>query len=159
MTRIHWCLIIVCLVVADQLSKWAVEAYLPLHERVPFIPFFSFFRTYNTGVAFSALSGVGPWLLILLTLLIIAFVIWLWQNLHANRALSELGFALVLAGAMGNLIDRVRLGKVVDMFSFHIDSIGFQFAIFNLADTFITIGAIAIIADEFLVWRKTRNSV
>ena len=157
MTRIHWTALILLLIGIDQWSKWLVETQLPLYERIAFLPFFSFFRTYNEGVAFSALSGLGPWPLIVMTGAIIAFVLWLWNKTAADRPLSAIGFALVLSGAFGNLIDRVRLGKVIDMLSFHIDSIGFQFAIFNLADTFITLGAAAIILDEVLVWRKNRN--
>jgi len=124
---------------------------------VPLLPFLSFFRTYNEGVAFSAFSGLGPWPLILLTVAIMVFVIWLWRNLEHDRTFTEFGYALVLAGALGNLIDRIQLGKVVDMIFFHIDQIGFQFAIFNLADTFITLGAAAIILEEILVWRKSRT--
>lgn len=155
---IKWTPLILLLIATDQLSKWMVESYLPLYERVPMLPFLSLFRTYNEGVAFSALSGVGPWPLVGLTLAIIVFVIWLWRNLEADRFLSALGFALVLSGALGNLIDRIRLGKVVDMISFHIDAIGFQFAIFNLADTFITLGAVAILLDEFRAWRRSSKS-
>ena len=158
MNRLQWCFLITGLVVADQLSKSWVEASLPLHERVPLVPVFSLFRTYNEGVAFSALSGLGPWPLIVLTVLIIMFVLWLWSSMGPDRKLSALGYALVLSGALGNLVDRVRLGKVIDMFSFHIDSIGFQFAIFNLADTFITFGALAIIIDEVVAWRKSANA-
>ena len=154
MSRLQWSILIVTLVLADQFSKWATETWLPLHERVGFLPFLSLFRTYNEGVAFSALSGLGAWPLILLTTAIILFVLWLWKNLDSDRFLSAIGFALVLSGAFGNLVDRVRIGKVIDMFSFHIDSIGFQFAIFNLADTFITLGAMAIILDEVNVWRR-----
>ena len=97
---------------------------------------------------------MSHWFLVAMTLAIMGFVLWLWRNLEPGRNLSALGYALVLGGATGNLIDRIWLGKVIDMISFHIDSIGFQFAIFNLADTFITLGAAAIIVDEFLLWRK-----
>lgn len=154
MTRLQWCFLIGILVLSDQVLKYWVEATLPLQERVPLVPFFSLYRTYNEGVAFSALSGLGAWPLIILTGLIICFVLWLWASMGPDRRLSAYGYALVLSGALGNLVDRVRIGKVIDMFSFHIDSIGFQFAIFNLADTFITLGALAIITDEVLTWRK-----
>lgn len=153
--NLRWGLLIFVLVILDQISKFWVEASLPLYERVPFIPFLSFFRTYNEGVAFSAFADLGPLPLIIMTSAIIAFVFWLWWGLEKGRVLSSFGYALVLAGAFGNLIDRIRLGKVVDMLSFHIDTIGFQFAIFNLADTFITVGAVAILLDEFKFWRSS----
>lgn len=154
MIRVFWIALIVAIIAIDQFSKWLTETLLPLHEQIAILPFLSFYRTYNEGVAFSFLSSVSDELLIMLTIVIIVFVIWLWKNLESGRFLSALGFALVLGGAIGNLIDRVWLGKVIDMIFFHIDAIGFQFAIFNLADTFITLGAAAIILEEFLLWKR-----
>ena len=156
--RAQWIILIAILIAIDQISKWWVEMMLPLYQRVPMLPFLSLFRTYNEGVAFSAFSGLGPLPLIIVTIAIIVFVLWQWRNLDPARILSAYGYALVISGAFGNLIDRVRLGKVIDMISFHIDFIGFQFAIFNLADTFITLGAAAILLDEILVWRRSSNT-
>jgi len=158
MTRIHWTVLIVLLVVTDQVSKWMVETMLPLQQQINVIPFFSLFRTYNYGVAFSLLDGLGQWPLVILTVLIMGFVFWLWKGLEPGRTFSSLGYAFIIGGAIGNVIDRALLGKVVDMILFHIDNLNFRFAVFNLADTFITLGAIAIILDEFLVWRKSRSS-
>jgi signal peptidase II len=93
-----------------------------------------------------------------MTVAIIGFVFWLWRGLEPDRNLSELGYGLIIGGAIGNLIDRAWLGKVVDMILFHIDSLDFRFAVFNLADTFITIGAMAIILDEIIIWQKARKA-
>ncbi|MEM7215490.1 MAG: signal peptidase II [Pseudomonadota bacterium] len=153
-----WFLVIVVLVALDQLTKFWVETLLPLYERIEMLPFLSLYRTYNEGVAFSFFSELGAIPLIVLTVGIIAFVFWLWRGLEKDRLISAAGFALVISGAFGNLIDRVRIGKVIDMIFFHVDSIGFQFAVFNLADTFITLGAAAIILDEFLGWRAGRKT-
>ena len=142
----------------DQISKWFAETYLPLRELVDVLPFLGLFRTYNYGVAFSMLSDFGRWPLVILTVAIMLFIIWLWRALPNDRNLSELGFALVLGGAVGNLIDRIGLGYVVDMIFFHIPAIDFQFAVFNLADTFITLGAFAIILDEFRIWKLDKSS-
>lgn len=155
--RIVWTSIVALVVLLDQFSKWLTETMLPLQQQISVIPFFSLYRTYNEGVAFSFLSGLSHWILIAMTVAIIGFVLWLWRNLEADRFISAFGYALVIGGAIGNLIDRIWLGKVIDMISFHIDSIGFQFAIFNLADTFITLGAAAIILDEILLWNRSRN--
>lgn len=155
--RIYWTLIIIVLVMLDQLSKWMVETMLPLQQQIEVIPFFSLFRTYNYGVAFSFLDGLGQWPLVIITVLIIGFVFWLWRGLEAGRNLSAFGYAFIIGGAIGNLIDRAWLGKVVDMILFHIDSLDFRFAVFNLADTFITIGAMAIILDEILAWQTARK--
>ncbi|MGI9350646.1 MAG: signal peptidase II [Rhizobiaceae bacterium] len=157
MTRIKWIIVITILVAVDQFSKWLVETSLPLYSQIDLLPILSLYRTYNEGVAFSALTGLGPWLLVLLTTGIILFVLWLWRGVAADRLLSGAGFCLILAGAIGNLIDRVRIGKVIDMIYFHIDQVGFKFAIFNLADTFITLGAAAIILDEFHTWKSSRQ--
>ena len=158
--NLRWPIIITILVAVDQASKYWVETTLPLQREVELIPFLSLFRTYNEGVAFSALSGLGQWPLVALTSAIILFVLWLWHGMEKDRWLSAIGYAMVLAGAFGNLIDRIRIGKVIDMIFFHIEQIGFYFAVFNLADTFITLGAAAIIFDEFLHWRasKTKTS-
>jgi len=157
MNSFRWMLLVLLLVAIDQLSKWWVEVALPLHTQVKLLPFLSLFRTYNEGVAFSFLSDFGRWPLVILISGIIVFVAWLWRGLEPGRHLASLGYALVIAGAFGNLIDRIWLGKVIDMIFFHIDSLDFQFAIFNVADTFITLGAIAIILDEYLAWRAGRH--
>jgi signal peptidase II len=151
-------LLIIILVMIDQTSKWMVETMLPLQQQIEVIPFFSLFRTYNFGVAFSFLDGLGQWPLVIMTVAIIGFVFWLWRGLEPDRNLSELGYGLIIGGAIGNLIDRAWLGKVVDMILFHIDSLDFRFAVFNLADTFITIGAMAIILDEIIIWQKARKA-
>ena len=157
MSRVFWSVIIVVLVSFDQFTKWLSESYLPLHRLVDVLPFLGLYRTYNEGISFSFLSFLGPWVLVALMSAIIVFVLWLWSNLDEGRRLSAVGFALVLSGAFGNLIDRISIGKVIDMISFHIDTIGFQFAVFNVADTFITLGAIAILTDEFLLWKTERT--
>jgi len=134
------------LVAVDQLVKWAVETYLPFHQRVDLLPTLALFRTHNEDIAFSMLTGLGDRWLIALTLVVITFVTTLWVRSAAERWLSQLGFALIMAGAVGNLIDRVMLGYVVDYVLFHVGS--WSFAVFNIADALITIGAAAIVIDE-----------
>jgi len=139
----------------DQISKILSQSYLTLQEPVSIIPFWSLYLTYNYGVAFSMLSFLNGWPLSILTIGIIAFVFWLWRGLEPDRWILGLGYALVIGGAVGNLIDRIRLGKVVDMILFHTDN--WSFAVFNVADSFISIGAAAIILDEYLQWRRVRH--
>jgi len=155
MTLTRGAILIAILIVLDQISKFWVVANLPYQVRIDFIPFLSLFFIYNEGVAFSWLAFLGPHALIILISTIILFVLWICKNTDPTRWISLTGYAFVLGGAFGNLIDRVRIGKVIDMFLFHIDSIGFNFAVFNLADAFITIGAAAIILDEFLQWKRS----
>ena len=153
-----WIMLIVVFIALDQVSKYLCETLLPLHHAIPLIPTIDLFRTYNYGVAFSMLSFLNGWPLNLITIAIIGFIIWLWRSVKPDRQLSLLGYSLIIGGAIGNVIDRIRLGKVVDMILFHIESLNFQFAVFNVADAFITMGAAAIILDEFLYWRREKST-
>ncbi|WP_454847977.1 signal peptidase II [Rhizobium binxianense] len=143
---------IVVAVLVDQIVKIAVDRYLPLQEAVPVVPMLALYRTYNLGVAFSMLSGMDGWFIVGMRLVIVAFVLWLWRRTAKDRWLAHLGYALIIAGAIGNLIDRFAYGHVIDYILFHTES--WSFAVFNLADSFITIGAGCVILDELLVPKK-----
>lgn len=149
-------IILVCILVAlDQLSKYWVETSLPFHSSVPVIPYLSWFRTYNEGIAFSFLSSLNDWVLVGLTCVIIIFVLWLWKNSPVDKFWARLGFAFVVGGAIGNLIDRAMLGHVIDFVQFHTQT--WSFAIFNVADIFVNVGAGLIILDElFSMKNKTQ---
>ena len=140
----------------DQLIKhWVVDT-LAVGEEIDLLPFLSLYHARNPGIAFSMLSSVSDWGLIALTFCIICFVIWLWKNAGPEKSLSRFGFLLVIGGAIGNLIDRIRFHYVIDYISFHIDDV-FSFAIFNLADSFITVGAVLIVLDELLHWKREKR--
>ncbi|MBH9995406.1 MULTISPECIES: signal peptidase II [Bartonella] len=140
----------------DQLIKYWVVNTLEVGEEIDLLPFLSLYHARNPGIAFSMLSSVSDWGLIALTLCIICFVIWLWKNAGPEKSLSRFGFLLVIGGAIGNLIDRIRFHYVIDYISFHIDGV-FSFAIFNLADSFITVGAVLIVLDELLHWKREKQ--
>lgn len=142
-------LLAAALVVLDQAVKYWVETALPFHQPVPVLPFLSWYRTWNEGIAFSFLTMLDDRLLAVLTVAILAFVLWLWRQTPGERWLAQAGFAFIAGGAVGNLIDRVFLGHVVDFILVHWNT--WSFAVFNLADSFITVGAIAIILDEFIL--------
>ncbi len=145
-------LFVLALIAIDQLSKWYAEGQLPFHQSVEILPFFSLYLTYNTGVAFSFLSDFGSTGLVLLTLAITGLMLFLWRRVPADQQLASLGFAFVIAGALGNLIDRVTQGHVIDFFLFHTQT--WAFAVFNVADSYITVGAIAIVIEELLLLRS-----
>ncbi len=147
-------IVIVVAVVLDQVVKLAVEAYLPMHEAVPVIPFLALFRTYNLGVAFSLLSGMEREFIIGMRIVIVGVVLWLWRRTPVSRTFAHAGFTLIIAGAIGNLIDGLVYGHVIDYVLFHTET--WSFAVFNLADSFITIGAGLVILDE-LVGSKSRD--
>lgn len=136
----------------DQWIKWLVETRLPMHEMVDLLPFLALYRTYNTGIAFSMFNWVGDNALVLISVAVIGFVLWLASRSEPGQWLARLGFALIVSGAVGNIIDRVVYGHVIDYIYFHTPV--WSFAVFNLADVFISVGAVAVVLQEFLVWRN-----
>nr|WP_250809260.1 signal peptidase II [Neorhizobium tomejilense] len=145
-------IVIVIAVILDQAVKIAVENYLPMQEAVPLLPVLALYRTYNLGVAFSLLSGMEREFIVGMRVLIVAFVLWLWRRTPKDRPLAHSGFALIIAGAIGNLIDGFAYGHVIDYILFHTET--WSFAVFNLADSFITIGAGLVILDELFGPKK-----
>lgn len=139
-------IIIAISVLLDQISKIMIELYLPYQEMVPILPFTALFRTWNEGVAFSFLSGFGSWGLVALALAVVTLVIWLWASSPSHRTWLDWGYAMIIGGAVGNLIDRSLYGHVVDVFLFHYGT--WSFAVFNIADAFISIGVAVFILDE-----------
>jgi signal peptidase II len=140
----------------DQLIKYLVETRLPMQEMIEVVPFLALYRTYNTGVAFSMFASVGDIGLLLIAAAVILFVLYLaWRTDPGNR-IARLGFALIIGGALGNIIDRAAYGHVVDYILFHTPV--WSFAVFNLADAFITIGAALVVLEEFLIWRAARKT-
>lgn len=148
--------IVAALAVAlDQWIKVLVEANLVMHEKVDLLPFLALYRTYNTGIAFSMFSNVGDTGLIVLTTVVVAFVTFLAIKTTPAQVISRFGFALIVGGALGNLIDRTVYGHVIDYILFHTPV--WSFAIFNLADVFISVGAALVVLDEFIAWRRGRS--
>jgi len=147
--------IVLVAILLDQAIKAMVEAFLPLHQQVDILPFLALLHSQNTGVAFSFLSGVGGLWVSLLVLGVIIFITVLAFRTDSSHLLARLGFALILGGAVGNLIDRATRGYVVDYVYFHTPV--WSFAIFNLADAFITVGALLVILEEVLGLRRQRQ--
>jgi signal peptidase II len=139
-------------VALDQWIKYLVETRLVMHEMVEVLPFLALYRTYNTGIAFSMLSSFGDTGLIVVSLAVIAFVLYLASRSTSDQWLTRLGFALIIGGAIGNLIDRAVYGHVIDYILFHTPV--WSFAVFNLADVFITVGAVTVLLEEFVGWRR-----
>lgn len=138
------------LVVGDQLIKWLVDSMMEFQQPYQLLPFFSLYRTHNFGIAFSMFDSQSPMVLIGVALAVTIFVAWLWASSPKDQWVAHAGFALIIGGAIGNLIDRVRLGYVVDYFLFHLP--GWSFAVFNLADAAITVGAGLVLLNEILIW-------
>jgi signal peptidase II len=144
-------------VAADQWIKYLVETRLEFQQPVDLLPYFMLFRTYNTGVAFSMFAFIGDNGLVVLALAVISFVLWLASRTTAAQWIARVGFALIVGGAIGNIIDRVAYGHVVDYILFQTPV--WSFAVFNLADALITVGAVLVLIDEVLAWRIERRRV
>lgn len=149
-------LIIVFAVTSDQYIKFLVESGMDYNQQIDLLPFLALYRTHNEGIAFSMLSWLHDGGLIAMTVAVIGFVSYLWWTTAPERVISRIGFALIIGGALGNLIDRSLLGYVVDYILFHLPN--WSFAVFNMADVYITTGAGLIILDEIIQWKRARSA-
>lgn len=140
----------------DQWVKYLVETRLDFEVREPVLPFLSLYLTYNDGIAFSLLRGVGDVGLIAIAIVIIAFVVYLALRSGPGHGFARVGFVLIVGGALGNLIDRAVHGHVIDYIMFHTQT--WSFAVFNLADAFISVGAALVVLEELVAWRKERKA-
>ena len=137
----------ILLVFADQISKYLIVQTLTLGETINVLPFLDFYLIFNTGIAFSFFDEggeLGRWILVFLVLLVCLYLV----NFLISEELRKyetLALLMILSGGLGNLIDRVVWGHVIDFIYFYYEN--YSFYIFNLADTFITIGVIIYILD------------
>jgi signal peptidase II len=138
----------------DQLTKWAALYVLDLPDRpIVVTPFLNLVMVWNRGVSFGMLNSAGalaPWLLSGLALaVVIGLLVWLRRTEHW---LNAIGIGLVIGGALGNVVDRLRYGAVVDFLDFH--AAGYHWPAFNVADAAICIGAGVIVLDGLLAPRR-----
>jgi signal peptidase II len=154
-TRRGAVLLAVVVFIADQLSKWWIIDGLGLRARgsVPVLPFFSLTWVENYGVSMGLLqagTGIGRWLLVALTAGIAAMVAWWIRRERGGWELAALG--LVLGGALGNIVDRIRFGYVVDFVHLHAVLFGRErsFYVFNVADAAISVGVAVLLARALL---------
>ena len=144
------------LLIADQFTKVLILGYYQLGDSTTVTTFFNIVRVHNSGAAFSFLAGAGGWQRWFFTAIGIGaalLMVWLLKN-HAGQKLFAFAIASILGGAVGNVIDRVLYGYVVDFLDFHWR--GWHFPAFNVADSAITIGAACLILDELLRVRRGR---
>ncbi|MFD2366477.1 signal peptidase II [Pseudoduganella sp. GCM10020061] len=146
---VPWLGIAAIIVLFDQLTKIVIEKIFHYGEVLPVTSFFNLVLAYNKGAAFSFLAGAGGWQRYFFTAVGIIAVVFIVQQLrkHADQRLFCLSFSFIMGGAIGNVIDRVVYGHVVDFLDFHWTGIG-HFPAFNLADIAITLGAAMFIIDE-----------
>ncbi|MGI9245525.1 MAG: signal peptidase II [Steroidobacteraceae bacterium] len=145
-----WLWLSLAVVVLDQATKFLATRFLDLYERVEVLPVLDFTLLHNTGAAFSLLAEASGWqrpFFITLGLGVsLALVVWLWRLPRGERLLP-IALALIVGGAIGNVIDRVAHGYVVDFIHAHWGAA--YFPAFNLADSAITVGAALLLLDAF----------
>ena len=148
--------IIVAIIVLDQWSKWAIKTSFNLYQSKPVIQdFLHFTYVTNDGMAFGLSFPGGKHILLIMTILLTGFIMgFLWKEKNGHP-LIKYGLALILSGAIGNLIDRLLYGKVVDFLDLMIGN--FHWYIFNIADSSVTIGMILFIIHSIYVEQKKTN--
>jgi signal peptidase II len=156
-----WLGLALIVILADQLTKTLVLREFQLHDSRTITSFFNLVRAHNTGAAFSFLAGASGWqrwFFVGLGAVASVFIVWMLKK-HPGQRLFCFAVSMILGGALGNVIDRLLHGYVVDFLQFHWSWLapmfrGGYFPSFNIADSAITLGAICLILDELLRVRR-----
>lgn len=154
----RWVALAVLLIAIDQVTKYHFNTALQYGQRINLLPFFDFTLLYNEGAAFSFLAGAAGWQRWFFTVLGLgasALILFLLRR-HATQCRFSLALTLILGGALGNVIDRLMHGHVVDFLLFYWNNA--YFPAFNFADMCITVGAILMLWDELARARHARSA-
>ncbi len=155
-SMLPWVGLALIILIADQFTKLLIVGSMRLGDTTTVTIFFNFVRAHNTGAAFSFLashSGWQRWLFTAIGVGATVFILWMLRS-HSGQKLFAFALACILGGAVGNVIDRLWHGYVVDFIQVHAG--GWYFPAFNVADSAITVGAVCLILDELLRVRKSR---
>lgn len=146
----HWYGLAGLVIVLDQLSKWVVLTRIGYGETIYVAPFWNWVLTFNPGAAFSFLADQPGWQRWFFTVLALGISAWIAVMLRQQpqHKLASLSLALIMGGALGNVIDRVRFGAVVDFVQWH--AAGYYWPAFNVADAAITVGAVLLVIEQLL---------
>jgi signal peptidase II len=158
---LRWLWLAVFVIVADQLTKAMIVASFQLYDRIQLLPVFAITRVHNTGAAFSFLATAGGWqrwFFITIAVAVTALVcVWLKRLPRSGQGWLAASLALIVGGAIGNVIDRIFRGYVVDFISVHWDR--WFFPAFNVADSAITVGAAILLIESFFEGRRNRKII
>jgi len=150
--------LIIFLVVLDQISKILISSYLSLGESLNLLPFLNFTLIHNSGIAFSFFDdggNISRWLLVVAVSGILAYLLFLMYKITSRNRLELMSFILIISGGLGNLVDRVFLGYVVDFV--HVFYQDYSFYVFNMADSYITVGIILYLSYFFFIERTEKT--
>ncbi|MEW6332270.1 MAG: signal peptidase II [Pseudomonadota bacterium] len=156
MRRYLW--IALAVFVLDQLTKYFATDYLTQHGEIRLMPFLNLVLVHNTGAAFGFLSSAGGWqnvFFIVVAFAACAFILWMGWRLGTRDKLLATALMLVLGGALGNLLDRLIHGYVIDFIDVYYGT--WHWPAFNVADSAITIGAVLLIIDALGLGSRHRN--
>ena len=149
-TGLRWLWLTIICLIADQVTKQLIVSNMDLYQSIDILPFFNLTYVHNLGAAFSFLADQGGWQRWFFTAVAaiasVVFIVWLAKT-PKQQVLLSVAFALMLSGAVGNLIDRVLFGYVIDFLDFY--GFGYHFPAFNVADSMIFLGAALMIFDSF----------
>lgn len=161
---VMWLGLALLVIVADQFTKTLVLGWFQLGDSRPVTDFFNLVRVHNTGAAFSFLAGAGGWqrwFFVGIGALASVFIVWMLRS-HAGQRLFCFALSMILGGAVGNVVDRLLHGYVVDFLQFRFALLepvfpGGYFPSFNVADAAITLGAICLILDELIRVKRSKG--
>ena len=146
--------LIILLIVLDQISKVLISSNLALGESLNLLPFLNFTLIHNTGIAFSLFDeggNISRWLLVIVVSAILVYLLFLMYKKTPKNLLELMSLILIISGGLGNLVDRVFLGYVVDFV--HVFYQDYSFYVFNMADSYITVGIILYFSYFFFIER------
>jgi signal peptidase II len=146
--------VVAATIVADQITKALAETLLPFGQTIEVLPFLALHRVHNPGIAFSLLAGFDDWALIAMVLAVTAVVVGVWARTREGGNLAAIAFALIVGGALGNLVDRLVYGHVVDFLLLHIGQR--PLFVFNLADAALSVGPALLILTH--IWPRKASS-
>jgi len=156
-SAVRWYVLAAVIIVLDQITKQVVLASIQFGETITVAPFWNWVLTFNRGAAFSFLAseeGWQRWFFTVLALGVSGWIVYMLRS-HAGHKLLSFSLALIMGGALGNVIDRIRFGAVVDFVQWHVA--GFYWPAFNVADSAITVGALLMLWDQFASSRGHRD--
>ena len=151
-----WLAIALVIILADQFTKTLIIGNFQLNDSRTVTSFFNVVRVHNSGAAFSFLAGASGWqrwFFVGLGIVASGFIVWMLRS-HGGQKLFGWALSLILGGAIGNVVDRLLHGYVVDFIQVHAG--GWYFPSFNIADSAISVGAVLLIVDELLRVRRSR---